>query len=278
VTASVLIVNWNSRAALARTLGALAAGTHAAERETIVVDNASHDGSAEMVRRDFPGVTLVASADNLGFAGGVNLARRHARGRHLMLLNPDAEPAADAVERLSAALDASPGVGAAAGRLVDAAGRPQAGFNVRRLPTLASLTFELLLIARLWPGNPVSSRYYARDLDPDAPADVEQPAAAALMIDAGAFDALGGFDEAFHPAWWEDVDFCRRLLASGRRIRYEPAAVFTHAGGDSLRHLTRSEFLGFYYANLLRYVQKHHGAAAGVFMRAPLAIGRWLRR
>jgi GT2 family glycosyltransferase len=278
VTVSILIVNWNGRDALARTLAALAAHAASPDIETIVVDNASRDGSVEMVRRDFPGVRLVAEPSNLGFAGGVNLARRQARGRHLLLLNPDAEPKPDAVRRLSAALDAEPSVGAVAGRLVDAGGHAQAGFNVRRLPTIPSLACDLLLVSHVWPRNPVSSRYYARDLDLDAPADVEQPAAAALMVQAAAFDDLGGFDEQFHPAWWEDVDFCRRLLATGRRIRFEPAAVFVHAGGHTLRHMTRDEFLGVYYANLRRYVHKHHGPLARAFMRVVVPAGHFLRR
>ena len=278
MTVSVLIVNWNSRDALARTLSALAVDVASPDVEAIVVDNASRDGSADMIRRDFPFVTLVAEPNNRGFAGGVNLARRRAHGRHLLLLNPDAEPQPGAVRQLSTALDRSPALGAVAGRLVDAGGRTQTGFNVRRLPTIASLTCDLLLFTRLWPHNPISSRYYARDVDLDSPADVEQPAAAALMIAAAAFDDLNGFDEQFHPAWWEDVDFCRRLLATGRRIRFEPAAVFVHAGGDSLRHMTRGEFLGVYYSNLQRYVRKHHGPLARAFMQVVVPVGRFLRR
>ncbi len=182
MTVSILIVNWNGRDALARSLAALAAHAAASDIETIVVDNASRDGSAEMVRRDFPGVLLFAEPTNLGFAGGVNLARRRARGRHLLLLNPDAEPKPGAVRRLSAALDAEPSVGAVAGRLVDAGGRG-AG-RLQRAAPADDCQSGVRSAARshLWPRNPVSSRYYARDLDLDAPADVEQPAAAALMV------------------------------------------------------------------------------------------------
>ena len=137
-----------------------------------------------MIARDFPSVRCIASSRNLGFAGGVNAGRRHATGQYLLLLNPDAEPRAGALERLVSTLEHDRALGAAAGRLVDADGRTQVGFNVRRLPTLPSLLCDLLFVARLWPGNPASSRYYARDLDQDAPADVEQPAAAALMVRA----------------------------------------------------------------------------------------------
>ena len=208
---SVLVVSWQSAAWLERCLTAIDPG----EAEIIVADNASTDGSAARARTVAPHATVIALERNLGFAGGVNAARAAARTPRLLLLNPDAAPTPGAIARLADALDQAPDIGAVSGRLVDADGTPQHGFNVRRLPTLASLAADLLLIDHLWPDNPASVRYYARDLDPDAPADVEQPAAACLMIRADVFDRLGGFDEAFWPAWWEDVDFCRRL-AGGR--------------------------------------------------------------
>ena len=155
--------------------------------------------------------------------------------------------------------------------------RPQHGFNVRRLPTLASLAADLLLIDHLWPDNPASVRYYARDLDPDAPADVEQPAAACLMIRADVFDRLGGFDEAFWPAWWEDVDFCRRLRTAGHRIRYVPDAVFQHQGGASLEALGTRTFERVFAANRRRYVRKHHGRLAAAVIGGLGIVGATMR-
>ena len=255
---SVLVVSWQSGAWLERCVRSI--GPDAAE--LIVADNASTDGSADRARAAAPHATVLALDRNLGFAGGVNAARRAAHAPRLLLLNPDAAATAGAVARLAAALDAAPDIGAAAGRLVGEDGAAQRGFNVRRLPTLASLLVDLLRLDHLWPGNPVSATYYARDLDPDASADVEQPAAACLMVRADVFDRLGGMDERFWPAWWEDVDFCRRLLAAGYRIRYVPDAVFTHAGGTSVEALGRRRFSQAFAANRRRYVRKHHGAVA----------------
>jgi N-acetylglucosaminyl-diphospho-decaprenol L-rhamnosyltransferase len=224
-----------------------------------------------------PHATVLALDRNRGFAGGVNAARAAARTPRLLLLNPDAAPAPGAIARLADALDASRDLGAVSGRLVDADGTPQHGFNVRRLPTIASLAADLLFLDHLWPGNPASYRYYARDLDPDALADVEQPAAACLMIRAEAFDRLGGFDERFWPAWWEDVDFCRRLRAAGYRIRYVPDAVFTHRGGASVESLGARTFERVFAANRRRYVRKHHGRAAAVLIGGLGVIGAGLR-
>jgi len=259
---SVLVVSWQSAAWLERCLTAIDPN----EAEIIVADNASSDGSAALARTIAPHATVMALERNLGFAGGVNAARKAARTPRLLLLNPDAAPAPGAIARLADALDEAPDIGAVSGRLVDAGGAPQHGFNVRRLPTLASLAADLLLIDHLWPGNPASVRYYARDLDPDASADVEQPAAACLMIRAAVFDRLGGFDEAFWPAWWEDVDFCRRLLRSGHRIRYVPDAVFRHEGGASLEALGARTFERVFAANRRRYVRKHHGRLAAALV------------
>ena len=266
---SVLIVSWNARDWLARCLRAVVDTPH----EIIVVDNASADGSAAMVARDFPAVRLVASSENLGFAGGVNRARHLASSPFLLLLNPDTQAAPGAIDRLADTVAADAGIGAAAGRLVDADGRTQAGFNIRRFPTLASLAADLLLIDHVWPDNPASRRYYARDVDLDASTDVEQPAAACLLVRAELFDRLGGMDERFHPAWFEDVDFCHRLRDSGARIRFEPAATFVHRGGVARDTLGAAAFSRTFHRNLLRYVRKHHGLGPELVVRAMLSAG-----
>ena len=230
---AILIVNWNARDPLVRCLDSLASLPH----QVVVVDNASEDGSADHVARRFPEVTLVRSPTNLGFAGGVNRARREAasgrgpKADRLLLLNPDTVASGDAIDALATALAEDASIGAVGGRLVHADGSPQSGFNVRRFPTLGSFAMDLLLIDQVWTDNPWTRHYLARDLDDGqdaAPTDVDQPAAACLMVRAGAFDAIGGMDERFHPAWFEDVDFCRRLIAARYRIRFEPRATFVH--------------------------------------------------
>jgi GT2 family glycosyltransferase len=271
---SVLVVSWQSAAWIERCVRSIDPD----DAEIIVADNASTDGSPVRARAAAPRARVVELPRNLGFAGGVNAARRAARAPRLLLLNPDAAATPGAIARLAAALDGDPGLGAVAGRLVHADGTPQHGFNVRRLPTLASLAADLLFIDHLWPANPASARYYARDLDPDAPADVEQPAAACLMIRAEVFDRLGGLDEAFWPAWWEDVDFCRRLRDAGLRIRYVPDAVFTHAGGTSVAALGSTAFDRAFSVNRRRYVRKHHGALAAAVVGALGFAGGLVRR
>ena len=88
-----------------------------------------------------------------------------------------------------------------------------------------------------------------------------------------AFDEVGGYDEQFHPAWYEDVDFCRRLKTAGWSTYFAPQARFLHEGGYSARALGSSAFAAAYYRNQLRYVQKHLGAAAGIAVRGSMAVG-----
>jgi N-acetylglucosaminyl-diphospho-decaprenol L-rhamnosyltransferase len=275
---AILIVNWNARDLLLRCLDSLAALPHL----VIVVDNASEDGSADAVARRFPEVRLVRSAANLGFAGGVNRARAEAAraAEFLLLLNPDTIASAASIDALIEALAANGAIGAVGGRLIHPDGTPQTGFNIRRFPTLGSFAMDLLLIDQVWPDNPSTRRYLARDLDDGgdaAPVDVDQPAAACLMVRASAFDAIGGMDERFHPAWFEDVDFCRRLIAQGFRIRFEPRATFVHHGGVAMRTLGLGRFSSIWYANMERYVRRHHGVAGWLLLKGLIGVGMCAR-
>ncbi len=96
---------------------------------------------------------------------------------------------------------------------------PQSGFTIRRFPTPAALIFELFGINRLWPSNPVNRHYRYLDRDLDQPGPVEQPAGAFLMTRRDVWESLHGFDESFHPVWFEDVDYCKRASGSGYQIR-----------------------------------------------------------
>ncbi|MBI1874131.1 MAG: glycosyltransferase family 2 protein [Acidobacteria bacterium] len=266
---TVAVVSWNSHDLLKACLESLDPLQH----EVVVVDNDSSDGSAAMVAEAFPRAVLVRQSVNIGFGAAINLASYRARGRYLLLLNTDAHARAGAIDRLADFLDGHDDYGAVAGLLVDSTGTPQRGFNVRRFPTLASFAVDFLLIDRVWPSNPISRRYLAQDLDYERGADIEQPAAAALMLRLDAFRRVGRMDERFYPAWFEDVDLCRRLRKAGWRISFDPGAVFEHQGGIAMRALGLRAFSEAWYRNLLLYVRKHHGRVQLGLLRALLAVG-----
>jgi N-acetylglucosaminyl-diphospho-decaprenol L-rhamnosyltransferase len=266
----VAIVTYNSAETIAACLDSLA-NTGA---QIVVVDNASQDETLEVVGRR-PNVRRLANPWNRGFAAAANQAFDLLECEYVLLLNPDAE-VRSGLDRMVEAC-AQPGVAAVGGRLEDEAGRAQAGFMVRRLPTPAALALETLGVNAVWRGNPVNRRYRAADLDPAASGEVEQPAGAFLLIRREAWQALGGFDERFEPLWFEDVDFCRRARAAGYRIRYEPAATARHAGGGSLIQVPQQARETYWYGNLLRYAAKHFSHLALLGLCLAVMLGSFVR-
>ncbi|BCS33001.1 hypothetical protein TBR22_A22260 [Luteitalea sp. TBR-22] len=270
---TLVFVTWNARPHLAHALPpALATGW-----PVVVVDNASLDGTNEYVRLRAPQVGLVAADRNLGFAGGVNAGVHETDTPWVLILNPDILVSREAIERLLAAGESADDVGAVGAQLIGPDGIPQDSYSLRRFPTLGSMAAELLLWHQVWRGNPATARYLGADLDRRQDQDAEQPAAACLLIRRRAFDAVHGFDTGFHPAWFEDVDFCQRLRAQGWRIRYVADAHVRHEGGVAMRSLGLGSFSAIWYRNLLRYVGKHGTTAMRMLIRPLLVVGMLLR-
>ena len=246
-TLGVVIVTYNSADVIEACL-------HSCQGlRVVVVDNASSDDTLRRIAAT--GAAAIANAENRGFAYAVNQGFEHLGTDFVLLLNPDVQLKTTLDPLLAACSE--PGVGAAAGTLTDPDGRPQAGFTIRRFPTPAALICEVLGINRLWPSNPVNRRYRCAGLDLTRPADVEQPAGAFLLVRRSAWERLGGFDTRFHPVWFEDVDFCRRLHDQGLRIRYVPEVAASHLGGTSISKLSWGCREVYWYASLLRYASKH---------------------
>jgi len=268
---SIIIVTYNS----GRCIGACLESLKDCGAEIVVVDNGSNDDTAEVVRR-FPNARLLQAGRNLGFAGACNFGARQSAGGALLFLNPDTARQTP-LGPLEEVLRSAPNVAAVAPRLVNTQGKNQIGFNVRRLPTRAVLLFEILLLNRVFPNNPVNRRYRCLDFDPEKASEVEQPAGACLAVRRGSFEQCGGFDEGFFPLWFEDVDLCLRLRQKGGTIHYCPQVRFEHAGGHSLEAMSFPEKQVYWYRNLLYYVRKHFGWATGLVMRAALLAGIGLR-
>ncbi|NWG13001.1 MAG: glycosyltransferase family 2 protein [Acidobacteria bacterium] len=275
MTVSVAIVNWNSGPLLERALRSLSADDP--NREVIIVDNASVDGSLDFASRCTGSVTILWNSDNMGFAAACNQAWRRSRGELTLFLNPDAEARPGSVERLAQALRSDSSVWAAGGRLLSPDGKPQIGFNVRSFPTVGCVLAETLLLDEILPGNRWTRAYRMTDWDHASLRDVDQPAGACLMVRRDVLETLGGFDERYRPAWFEDVDLCRRIRNAGGRIIFVPGADFLHYGGSSLARLKRQEFLEAFYKNRIRYFAMHHGRRAASHVRTLTTLGLRLR-
>src|SRR5579872_2090085 len=265
----IVIVTYNSAAEIGGCLdAAMATGS-----EVVVVDNGSSDGTLEEVRQRR--VAVIANTGNRGFAAAVNQGVRFLGADYILLLNPDAvlQGGLAALQKACAA----PGVGAAGGKLVDKRGAVQAGFSVRRLPTAWVLALEVLLVNRLWPGNPANWPYRCYDLNYDEPAAVEQPAGAFLMFRRQVWEDLGGFGEQFHPIWFEDVDFCKRVRDHGYRVYYEPGAVAVHAGGHAIRKILLENRELYWYGSLLKYGFKHFQPVSSRLLCLAVIAGSLMR-
>lgn len=245
----IVIVTYNSGPEIGACLeAALASGA-----EVVVVDNASTDNTIGEIARC--GVRIIANSQNRGFAAAVNQGFSVLDCSYILLLNPDAV-LLTGLEPLREACDL-PGAAGAGGCLLNPEGRPQVGFMVRQLPRSGDLILEALVLNRLLPKNPANRRYRALDLDYGERQPVGQPAGAYLMIRRAVWKELGGFDESFYPAWFEDVDFCQRAADRGYIFYLAPKAVAKHTGGHSISRI-RVELRQFYwYRNLLRYSAKH---------------------
>jgi N-acetylglucosaminyl-diphospho-decaprenol L-rhamnosyltransferase len=270
---SIVIVNWNSGSLLESCLRSLL--RFAEGCEIVVVDNASDDTSLHFAREVGDGISILCNDRNLGFAAGNNRGWRASRGDKILFLNPDTECFPESVNCLEQTLAADRMVWAVGGKLVGPNGKPQSHFNVRRFPNSGSVAAEMLLLDKIWPSNPWSCLISQGDIK--LAVDVEQPAAACLMVTRSCMESVGGFDENFRPAWFEDVDLCRRIWHQGGRIQYQPNARFLHHGGHSLEHLSRQDFLEIYHTNQIRYFKKHHGLKTVSRVKRLIVLGLILR-
>jgi len=253
-----IVVHWRNEDLLA---GLVSAWPRDSRFELLVVDNGS---SAPLPA----GARVIRPGRNLGFAGGANAGAAEARGKILLILNPDVVPEGGALDRLLEGFAAHPEAAGLAPRLTGPAGEPQTAWQLRRLPSPWACLMQALLPL------PDFSRPTS---EPAAGAPVEQPAAAALALRREALAAVGGFDVRFHPAWFEDVDLARRLHQAGLSLLYWPAARFRHLLGSTVPRLGYGPFLYIYYRNLTRYLAKHHGHAWAAAAQAALVPGVALR-
>jgi N-acetylglucosaminyl-diphospho-decaprenol L-rhamnosyltransferase len=230
---TVAVVSWNTRALLRRCLASLQ--PEAGRCEVWVVDNASADGSAELVRSEFPWVRLIASEENLGFGRAVNLVAAQTTTPWLVLANADVAPRAAALDALLAAADADRAAGAVAPRLVLPDGSTQ--HSVFSFPTLGQALVISSGIGSLVPA--LADRFLLLGrTDLERPRVVPWAVAALLLVRRAAWDAVGGFDER-HWMYAEDLDLGWRLARAGWTTRYEPRALADHASAAATEQAWR---------------------------------------
>jgi N-acetylglucosaminyl-diphospho-decaprenol L-rhamnosyltransferase len=262
---SIVILSWNVADLLAGCLRSLpgAAGEWWARCEVIVVDNASSDGSVEMVRRDFRGVKLVALPANLGFSRGNNLGIREARGRYILLLNPDTTAHPGSIATLVEHMEAHPEVGIAGPRLLNPDGTLQP--SRRRFPTPFTALFESTPLQRWFENSRLLRDFYMLDRPDGETQQVGWLSGAALMCRRETLDQIGAFDPGYF-MFSEEVDLCRRASDAGWSVAYVPQAEITHYGGQSTGQNVPARHVNF-NTSKARYFRLHEGKAVGSVVR-----------
>jgi GT2 family glycosyltransferase len=262
---SVVIVNWNTCRLLRACLQALTNEARAIANgvEVVVVDNASGDASADMVRQAFPEVDLVVNATNVGFAAANNQGIRRTRGRHVLLLNPDTEGRAGFLRSLVSFVEAHPRAGAVGPRVLGTNGEHQV--SCYPLPTLGRELWRLFHLDSLRARGTYPASLFAAT----APQPVESILGACLLVRREALDDAGLLDEQFF-IYTEEIDLCRRLHDRGWSLYWIPEAVIVHHGGASTSQVGQPMFVELYRSKV-QYFRKHFGRRGAIGYKAVLA-------
>jgi GT2 family glycosyltransferase len=232
---TVVIVSYNTRDLLRDCLASLPAAAGPRTFETVVVDNRSRDGSAEMVEREFPSVRVIRPDRNLGFAAANNRGFAVARGRYLYCLNPDTRSHAGSLDALVRVLEEEPEVGYVGPRLLNADGTHQLSAYRFHTALTPFVSWSMLGLDRRFPySRHATSMHHAYGRD--EPFAAEWLLGAAILVRRDAVEAAGGFDESYF-LYAEEIEWCHRLSRAGWRGRYAPEATVTHIRSASTSHL-----------------------------------------
>ncbi len=270
---AVIVVNWNAKNDLRVCLQSLAREVDLnISFETWVVDNASTDGSADMVRADFPTVHLVTNDANLGFSRANNQALALSQSRYVFLLNSDAFIHPPALQELTAYADAHPNAGVLGPRVLNSDGTLQ--FSCRRFPTLGAGFFRNTYLGRLFPRNKYAQDYLMTDFDHQSARVVDWVSGCAMFIRRALVDEIGGLDERFF-MYCEDVDFCLRAGQAHCQVVYVPQALVTHAIGRS-SDKNADRMIWEFHRAWFEFDKKRHPKSFPL-RRAAVWGGLWLR-
>ncbi len=269
---SVLIVSWNTRELLRECLASLLQHEAQARLEIIVVDNASGDGSAAMVAREFPDVKLIASQRNLGFAVGNNRALEVASGEYIWLLNPDTQVLEGALDALLHRFELDEKCAAVASALIDARDGSLQG-SCRTFPTPRALWVEALSLARAFPRSKRFGFYRMGWWNRREARPVEQPMASSLLLRRRVIQKCGGLFNPEFPIFFNDVDLCRRIIDGGWSIWFEPASRVRHWGGASTKQ-ARAAMIRESHASLEKYLRLHQTGSSRLALGLTVALVR----
>jgi len=249
---SVSIISNDNRELVLSCLDSIFKTAAGMDIEVIVIENHSADGSAQAIRGRFPSLRLIENEKKEGFSANHNKALKVAAGEYVLILNDDTVLHEGALAAMLKFMRANPGAGAVGGMLLNPDGSPQ--YTGKDRPTVAAALMISLGLHRLFPGNPVTSRYFLRKGGYGEVEEVESLNGAAMMIRREAFIKVGPFDEKFF-LFCEDVDYSIRLKEAGYRLYFLPGAKITHYRGASTGG---RRIVWIYHRSLFHFYRKHY--------------------
>lgn len=265
---SILLVSYNAQDHIAECLRSIREHTTGIEYEVIVSDNASTDGTVEMIRQEFPWVRVVENGKNLGFGTANNRGVRVATGRTLIFLNTDTRLTDNLPQRAHAYIQNHPDVGCAGVRFIFPNGRHQD--TVRAYPQWTDQALILLKLHHVFPHARALRRYMAVDIDYSREQDVDQVMGACMIIPREVFFSVHGFDEQFF-LWFEEVDLQKRIREAGMRIVYAPLSTLVHLKGATFRKNLAVRNQRYFNESVRTYFRKHDS----VLHASVIAVCTW---
>jgi N-acetylglucosaminyl-diphospho-decaprenol L-rhamnosyltransferase len=253
---TILIVTWNSWGDLKRCLDSIA-NARAGEREILVFDNGSTDGTVDRVRQQYPHVRLEVSPTNLGLPPAVNRALALARGEFVMLLDVDTEVHPGTASRLLEFMHAHPEVSLAAPRIRTPDGDIEP--SARNLPSAMNGLFgRQTLLSRLFPGNPFTRRYlHADNFGSQEPFRVEQVSAACMFMRRSLVDEVGPWDEGYR-CYWVDSDWCAAIKRAGKAVYCVPDVSIVHYENNKAGKKKSMWRIRHFHQGAFRLYRKHY--------------------
>ncbi len=262
IKASIVVVSYNTREFTKQCLRSIYENVRGVSFEVVCVDNASKDGSAEMIKREFPEVVLYESGENLGYAKGNNLGISKSGGQYVVLLNSDTVILPGTFEGVLEFMEKHSDAGAASPKLLNPDGSVQ--YCVRTLPDITTALFQSIGLHKLLPRNRITARYYRTDLDYDRVLSVDSIGTTCYVVRRTVFERVGLLDESFF-MYNVDLDFNKRIKDAGFNIYYLPEPRIIHYGGVSVNQNNVRGLVEQHRGMWLMY-KKHYAAGRAALL------------
>jgi len=246
---SVVIVNYNVEYFLEQCLASALSATKNVDAEIFMVDNASVDGSVNMVKERFPTIKVIANKDNVGFSKANNQAMRIASGKYILLLNPDTVLEEDTLVKCIEFMDSTKNAGGLGVKMVDGKGNflPE---SKRGLPTPETAFYKMTGLNKFFPKSKKINRYYLGHLDKESTCEIEILSGAFMFMRKEVLDKIGLLDEDFF-MYGEDIDLSYRIILGGYKNYYLPETSIIHYKGESTKKGSLNYVFVFYNAMVI---------------------------